>query len=86
MAHGDGGGEQKRGRKRVKNNSESAKKRRERNGGLSEFGKKCLSVVTVCECLHPDSSDPSDPSDAMPWLRADYRKLGSAQGLVDADP
>ena len=31
MVRGDGGGEQKRGRKRVKNNSESAKKRRERS-------------------------------------------------------
>ena len=35
MAHGDGGGEQKRGRKRVKNNSESAKKRRERSRNTS---------------------------------------------------
>ena len=30
MVHGDGGGEQKRGRKRVKNNSESAKNAKKR--------------------------------------------------------
>ena len=35
MALGDGGGEQKRGRKRVKNNSESAKKRREQSRNAS---------------------------------------------------
>ena len=35
MGHGNGGGEQKRGRKRVKNNSESAKKRREQSRNAS---------------------------------------------------